>query len=99
MSWFILNYVFGNSSDNTITFISETSVEGSVVPNSYNGRVIDDHGKEPDFPSGNYGYGCRGYNDCYGASYGQDNYGNNFLISDASYVQEHSYAQEPLGNE
>ncbi|MFS8016487.1 hypothetical protein Hanom_Chr15g01369271 [Helianthus anomalus] len=46
MSSFNLNYVFGESSDNnTSTFISESNV-GSVVPNSYSGRVIDDHAEE-----------------------------------------------------
>ncbi|MFS8016397.1 hypothetical protein Hanom_Chr15g01368191 [Helianthus anomalus] len=46
MSSFNLNYVFGESSDNnTSTFILDSNV-GSVVPNAYNGRVIDDHAEE-----------------------------------------------------
>ncbi|MFS7936585.1 hypothetical protein Hanom_Chr05g00417281 [Helianthus anomalus] len=47
MSWFNLNYFFGeSSSDNMSTFIPESSVDGSVVPDSYNGRVNDDHTDE-----------------------------------------------------
>ncbi|MFS7901079.1 hypothetical protein Hanom_Chr00s167333g01827341 [Helianthus anomalus] len=38
--------------------------------------------------SGDYGYGCSGYEDTYGASYEKENYGNNFFVSDASYVQQ-----------
>ncbi|MFS7983457.1 hypothetical protein Hanom_Chr11g00974741 [Helianthus anomalus] len=46
MSWFDLNYVFGESSgNNTNTFISE-STEGSIVLDSYDGRVNDDHATE-----------------------------------------------------
>ncbi|MFS7922411.1 hypothetical protein Hanom_Chr03g00248811 [Helianthus anomalus] len=54
-------------------------------------------------PSGDYGFGCSGYEAGYGASYRQENDGNNFFVSDASYVQqdvgEPSYAQESLGDE
>ncbi|MFS7929921.1 hypothetical protein Hanom_Chr04g00338091 [Helianthus anomalus] len=54
-------------------------------------------------PSGDYSYACPGYEEGYGASYGQENYNNNFFVSDASYIQhdvgEHSYAQESLGDE
>ncbi|KAF5755789.1 hypothetical protein HanXRQr2_Chr17g0806781 [Helianthus annuus] len=41
MSWFNLNYVFGKSSgNNTSTFIPESSVEGSIVPDFYDGRIM-----------------------------------------------------------
>ncbi|MFS7977748.1 hypothetical protein Hanom_Chr10g00907651 [Helianthus anomalus] len=47
MSWFDLNYVFGESSGkNTSMCIPESSVEGSDIPNSYDGRVNDDHVEE-----------------------------------------------------
>ncbi|MFS7975920.1 hypothetical protein Hanom_Chr10g00886331 [Helianthus anomalus] len=43
MSWFDLKYVFGESSgNNTGTFIPDSSVEGSVVPDSYDERVKDE---------------------------------------------------------
>ncbi|MFS7968907.1 hypothetical protein Hanom_Chr09g00802981 [Helianthus anomalus] len=42
MSWFNLNYFFGDSSnDNTNTFIQES--RGFTVSDSYNGRLNDDH--------------------------------------------------------
>ncbi|KAM0050867.1 hypothetical protein Hdeb2414_s0007g00228741 [Helianthus debilis subsp. tardiflorus] len=102
MSWLDLNYVFGElSSNNTSTFIGESSVEGHVVPNSYDGRVNDDHAEEvvfdfrshdkesllPDLnvvivPKGDYGYGCPDYEAGYDASNEQEDYGNNFLVSD-----------------
>ncbi|MFS8016445.1 hypothetical protein Hanom_Chr15g01368761 [Helianthus anomalus] len=48
-------------------------------------------------------YGCPDYEAGYGASYGQEEYGNNFFISGASGVQEDvgepSYAQESFGDE
>ncbi|MFS7963109.1 hypothetical protein Hanom_Chr08g00734281 [Helianthus anomalus] len=133
MSWFNLNYVFGESSgNNTSTLILERSVDGSIVPDSYDGSVKDNHEKEvlsgfrsyhkepllPDLnetyrhlltvsffssccglvPSDDYSYRCPGY-----ASYGQENYGNNFFISDAYPVQqdvgEPSYVQESLVDE
>ncbi|MFS7922415.1 hypothetical protein Hanom_Chr03g00248871 [Helianthus anomalus] len=54
-------------------------------------------------PSGDYGYGYSGYEAGYGASYRQENDGNNSFVSDASYIQqdvgEPSYAQESLGDE
>ncbi|MFS7915728.1 hypothetical protein Hanom_Chr02g00168651 [Helianthus anomalus] len=47
MSWFNPNYIFGDSSDtNTSTFITESSVERSAVPDSYDGRGNDDHAEE-----------------------------------------------------
>ncbi|MFS8035148.1 hypothetical protein Hanom_Chr17g01589641 [Helianthus anomalus] len=47
MSWFNLNYIFGESSDtNRSTFIPESSVEGAVVSDSYEGRGNDDHAEE-----------------------------------------------------
>ncbi|MFS7987509.1 hypothetical protein Hanom_Chr11g01023501 [Helianthus anomalus] len=45
MSWF--NHIFCESSDtNTGTFISESSVEESVVPDSYDGSGNDDYAEE-----------------------------------------------------
>ncbi|KAJ0467777.1 hypothetical protein HanIR_Chr14g0689041 [Helianthus annuus] len=47
MSWFNLNYIFGESSDtNTSTFIPGRSVEGPAVPDSYDGRGNDNHAEE-----------------------------------------------------
>ncbi|KAJ0492902.1 hypothetical protein HanIR_Chr12g0580081 [Helianthus annuus] len=44
MSWFNLNYIFGESSDtNTSMFVLGSSVKGPAVPDSYDGRGNDDH--------------------------------------------------------
>ncbi|MFS7963798.1 hypothetical protein Hanom_Chr08g00742561 [Helianthus anomalus] len=46
MSWFNLNYIFGESpGTNTSTFIQRSS-ERLIVPDSYNGRGNDDHTEE-----------------------------------------------------
>ncbi|MFS7963795.1 hypothetical protein Hanom_Chr08g00742531 [Helianthus anomalus] len=46
MSWFNLNYIFGESSGtNTSTFIPISS-EMPIVPDSYDGRGNDDHAEE-----------------------------------------------------
>ncbi|MFS7952735.1 hypothetical protein Hanom_Chr07g00610431 [Helianthus anomalus] len=48
-------------------------------------------------PSGDHSYGCPDYEAGYSASYGQEDYGNNFFVSGASCVQrgvgEPSYTQ------
>ncbi|MFS7897540.1 hypothetical protein Hanom_Chr00s009714g01743581 [Helianthus anomalus] len=47
VSWFDLNYIFGESSDtNTSPFIPGSSVEGPTIPKSYDGRGNDDHAEE-----------------------------------------------------
>ncbi|MFS7946984.1 hypothetical protein Hanom_Chr06g00542691 [Helianthus anomalus] len=46
MSWFNLNYIFGESDTNTSTFIPESSVEGPVVPDSYDEGGNHDHAEE-----------------------------------------------------
>ncbi|MFS7972765.1 hypothetical protein Hanom_Chr09g00848661 [Helianthus anomalus] len=99
MSWFNLNYIFGESSDTkTSTFIPGNNVEGPSVPDSYDGRENDDHTEEVIVPSDNHGYRCLDYEASYGASYGQEEYSNNFFVSGASGLQqdigEPSYAQE-----
>ncbi|KAF5768109.1 hypothetical protein HanXRQr2_Chr14g0632541 [Helianthus annuus] len=38
MSWFGLRYVFGESSCNMSTFVQENNLEGSVIPDSYEGE-------------------------------------------------------------
>ncbi|MFS7952741.1 hypothetical protein Hanom_Chr07g00610511 [Helianthus anomalus] len=57
-----------------------------VVPDSYDERENDDHAEEVIVPSGDHSYGCPDYEAGYGASYGQEDYGNNFFVSGSSCV-------------
>ncbi|MFS7918568.1 hypothetical protein Hanom_Chr03g00202691 [Helianthus anomalus] len=89
MSWFNLIYIFGESPDtNTSMFIPESSVERSVVPDSYEWRRNDDHAEEVIVPIDDHGYGCSGYEAGYGVSYGQEEYDNNFFVNGSSGEQQ-----------